>query len=123
LLDSHVILWWVTAPSKIKSDAMKALIADDNELFASAASWWELAIKRAIGRLRFDADQVLLKLDEGEVNRLDVTFGDAEISAGLAKHHNDPFDRMLAAQALTNGLAVMTRDKSFDEYGVPVIRA
>ncbi|HEY6577794.1 MAG TPA: type II toxin-antitoxin system VapC family toxin [Rhizomicrobium sp.] len=123
LLDSHVILWWLTTPAKLRKAAFSVLLADDTEIFVSAASWWELAIKRALGRIRFDFDGILAKLLQANVVKLDVTFAHAENSAALPAHHSDPFDRMLAAQARCEGLVLMTRDKAFELYSVATIPA
>lgn len=122
LLDSHIILWWLSSPAKLRKPALAALAAEETELYVSAASWWELAIKRSLGRLRFDMADILVKLARGRVNKLDVTFAHAERAANLPLHHSDPFDRMLAAQALCEQFVVVTRDKAFEGYGVPVLQ-
>lgn len=123
LLDSHVILWWLTNPGKLRKPALELLFTDDAEIFVSSASWWELSVKRALGRLRFDARTVLAKLNAGSVAKLDVTFDHAERAASLPMHHSDPFDRMLAAQALSVGLTLVTRDKAFDAYRIATFPA
>ncbi len=123
LLDSHVILWWLANPRALRAEALDKLELTENELFVSAASWWELGIKRALQRLRFDMDALAKFLDRGNAYRLSVTFAHAEMAANLPAHHSDPFDRMLAAQARAEDLVLMTRDKVFDLYEVPVIRA
>jgi PIN domain nuclease of toxin-antitoxin system len=123
LLDSHVILWWLAKPGALKADALDALESTQNELFVSAATWWELGIKRALQRLRFDLDAMKKLLDRAEASRLPVTFDHAERAAALPPHHSDPFDRMLAAQATDEGLVLMTRDKAFEPYNIPIFRA
>ena len=97
---------------------MGLLNADGSELFVSAASWWELSIKRALGRLRFDAGDVLAKLSQASVSHLDITFAHAERAAALPVLHGDPFDRMLVAQSVVEGLTVMTRDRALEGYGI-----
>jgi PIN domain nuclease of toxin-antitoxin system len=123
LLDSHVILWWFGQPRELAGQALEALELPDNEIYVSAASWWELGIKRALGRLRFDVAEVSEKLEQANARRLPITFLHAERAAALPAYHGDPFDRMLAAQALSEGLIVMTRDKSFVPYNVPILPA
>ena len=123
LLDSHVVLWWLTSSAKLRKSAFAILNSDEAELFVSAASWWELSIKRALGRLSFDATAVLVKLAQANVIKLDVTFVHAERAAGLPAHHSDPFDRMLAAQALSESCTLMTRDAALALYGVATVAA
>lgn len=121
LLDSHVILWWLENPLKLRKNALSVLHDEESDLYVSAASWWELGIKRALGRLRFDTADMYRKLSQGRITRLDVTFAHAEKAANLPSFHADPFDRMLLAQALHEDLVLMTRDKAFERYGVPVL--
>jgi PIN domain nuclease of toxin-antitoxin system len=123
LLDSHVILWWLARPKALKKDALDKLELSENELFVSAASWWELGIKRALQRLQFDIDALAGFLDRANAHRLSVTFAHAESAATLPLHHSDPFDRMLAAQTLAEGLVLMTRDRAFEPYRIPIFPA
>jgi PIN domain nuclease of toxin-antitoxin system len=123
LLDSHVVLWWFEKPTTLHKDLLPILSAADNELFFSAASWWELGIKRALRRIQFDPAVVSSKMDETYVQRLSVTFAHAEAAAALPLHHADPFDRMLIAQASTEGLVLATRDKAFRAYGISLVKA
>ena len=123
LLDSHVILWWLAKPGALKKDALEKLELSENELFVSAASWWELGIKRALQRLQFDIDALAGFLDRANATRLSVTFAHAQAAATLPPHHSDPFDRMLAAQTLEEGLVLMTRDQAFGPYRIPIFPA
>ena len=92
-------------------------------LFVSAASWWELGLKHALKRLRFEQAAVSEKLERANERRLPITFAHTERAATLPLHHADPLDRMLAAQALEEGLVQMTRDKAFARCNVPVLPA
>jgi PIN domain nuclease of toxin-antitoxin system len=123
LLDSHVILWWLSGSGRLSAKALAALEAPDSELFVSAASWWELGIKKALGRVVFDAAAVTNKLAEAHVQRILVTFDHAETAAALPPHHSDPFDRMLIAQASLEQLVLATRDAAFAPYGIPLLKA
>ena len=123
LLDSHVVLWWFARPEGLRKQALTAVESVENELFVSAASWWELAIKRSLKRLSFDQVAISNLLDRANARRLAITFDHAESAAALPNHHADPFDRMLVAQALAEDLTLLTRDKELARYGVPLLRA
>jgi len=96
-------------------------MAGDSELFVSAASWWELAIKRVLGRVRFDAAKVREALRQRDVQILPVTLDHAEQAGSLPALHGDPFDHMLVAQAMSESLRLLTRDKQLKRYGDPVL--
>lgn len=121
LLDTHVLLWWLggRAISKAAGDA----IADpDNEADVSAASAWEIAIKKAIGKLAAP-DDLEDQIRDGGFTPLPIRIDHALVAGELPRHHDDPFDRMLAAQATVEGLVVVTRDRRFADYGVQVLPA
>lgn len=120
LLDTHALLWWVTTP-EVLSPALLDLLADrSNELLLSVAVPWELAIKTNTGKL--DAGKILREIEFGRLKD-DMHVLPAEVShiirAGmLPLHHRDPFDRLLAAQALELGVPIVSLDTKFDLYGV-----
>ena len=100
--------------------AAREAIATADIVWVSAVSGWEVAIKTALGRLRLDEPfHVLLKADD--FTELPLTLAHGGTLAGLAPHHIDPFDRVLVAQALTEGATVVTHDRAFAPYGVPVL--
>jgi PIN domain nuclease of toxin-antitoxin system len=122
LLDAHALLWWLADDPELDAGA-RALIADpDNEVFVSAATVWEIAIKRALGKLEAPPD-LAGTLDELGFAEAPVTAADAERAGGLDPHHRDPFDRMLVAQAARLDAAVMTRDAIFARYGTETLPA
>ena len=88
----------------------------------SAASWWELGIKKSLGRLDVDWPLVRAILQRNRIAMLNVTFDHADAAAGLPLHHGDPFDRMLVAQASFEGLTLLTRDEKLEAYGPAVLR-
>lgn len=88
----------------------------------SAASAWEIAIKRAQGRLEAPQD-LAAAVAKQSFRPLPIRFEHAAAAGDLPRHHRDPFDRMLIAQAMVEGLTIMTRDTSFEAYGVPLLRA
>ena len=103
------------------SEARSIITAPDAELFFSAASWWELAIKNALGRLKFDMARARQILSKNEIALLAVTFDHGDRAATLADHHRDPFDRMLVAQAMFENLTLLTRDAQLKAYGSHVL--
>jgi PIN domain nuclease of toxin-antitoxin system len=121
LLDTHVLLWWLLDMEALSSVA-RATIADTaNEIFVSAASAWEIAIKYKQGKLleaaAFIADLEGAITDEGFA-ALPVTIVDGQRAGSLPLHHKDPFDRMLIAQALAGSHPLVSNERLFDRYGV-----
>ncbi|HEY4940953.1 MAG TPA: type II toxin-antitoxin system VapC family toxin [Rhizomicrobium sp.] len=121
LLDSHVLLWWADGSAQLGARAKSLLSAGNAEVFVSAASWWEISIKKAHGRLAVDLSVLESELRARSVKRLDMSFAHARAAAGLPPHHGDPFDRMLVAQADVEGLSLLTRDKRLKTYGSMVL--
>jgi PIN domain nuclease of toxin-antitoxin system len=120
LLDTHVLIWWDEG-RRLTPGARRG-IQDAEEVFVSAASAWEIAIKFALGRLRPSRTVAEAAADSGFME-LPVTFRHASRVGTLPPHHRDPFDRLLVAQADVEGLAIVTRDPAFEPYGVEVLRA
>lgn len=119
LLDSHVFLWWRLDSRKLKQAARTA-IARADLVFVSAASVWEITIKQALGRVVVD-DSLSALIEASEFSPLNVTVRHAERVGLLPPHHGDPFDRMLIAQALVEGLTIVSHDEQFEPYGVAII--
>lgn len=119
LLDTHALLWWLAGdPIEPKASAR---IADPAVLVAvSAASVWEVGIKAALGKLRFDGS-IAVEARRGGFESLAISFAHAELAGGLPQHHRDPFDRMLIAQAQLEKLTIVTRDPEFAAYDVEVL--
>ena len=120
LLDTLVVIWWDEG-KRLLSGAQVA-IREAEEVFVSSASAWEIAIKAGLGRLR-PTRRLRDAVAESGFTELPVSFAHAERIGQLPNHHRDPFDRLLIAQALEEGLTVVTRDPAFVGYGVPVIPA
>ena len=120
LLDTHVVLWWLDG-TRLGAEVTDR-IADPSELVVvSAASIWEASIKAALGKLETPEALSRAVVDEG-FEPLPITFDHAERAGALPPHHRDPFDRMLAAQALIEGLTIVTHDPAFDPYGLDLIK-
>ena len=123
LLDTHVLLWWIEDDPRLRAQPRAAIIDPDNDVVVSAATIWEAAIKRALGKLRFETPVLLDTLSRGGIRVLPITAEHAPTAGDLPRHHDDPFDRMLVAQAIAEGLTVITRDAWFRSYQVAIIRA
>ena len=117
LLDTHVFLWWLAGDAALGLKAKAAIGDGRNDIFVSAASVWEIAIKRALGKLEAPEDMEKIVEDE-EFVRLPVSLFHAEAAGRLPPLHNDPFDRMLIAQAQAEGLVFLTADAEISRYGV-----
>ena len=126
LLDTHVWLWMLADPGRIRSDLRSELGDDKTRLLLSAASSWEIAIKWALGRLSLPeppATYVPSRMQRTNVEPLAVTHSHALQVATLARYHRDPFDRLLVAQAQLEGVPLLTADRVFDAYDVKIVRA
>ena len=121
LLDTHALLWALATPSRLSTRAAEAVRSADNEIFVSAANVWEISIKAALGKLDADVDEVVREVSDVGFSSLSITLPHARRVRALAPHHRDPFDRMLVAQALEEGLVVVTHDPAFDAYAVPLL--
>ncbi|MEB3196518.1 MAG: type II toxin-antitoxin system VapC family toxin [Candidatus Sericytochromatia bacterium] len=120
LLDTQIALWWLAEPGKLTSTAFKAIQSPSHEVFVSAASVWEMAIKQQLGKLEIPGSPQPV-LEAGEIQLLDVSAEDGWCAGSLPPLHRDPFDRMLVAQALRLGLVVVTRDEHIPKYGVATL--
>ncbi len=122
LLDTHVLVWAAGEPDKLSDEALRLIEAPDNELFFSAASLWEIAIKSSLGRSDFAEDARVLRrglLDNG-YSELPVVSEHAVAIVGLPPIHKDPFDRILIAQAMIEGITLLTADGIVAQYAGPI---
>jgi PIN domain nuclease of toxin-antitoxin system len=119
LLDTHVWLWMQAEPEKLGAQA-RALVEDgDTELLFSAVSVWEIAIKVGLGKLALPepvSRYVPSRMQSSGVSPLALTHAHAAAVADLPRHHRDPFDRVLVAQALSEGVPILSSDAQFDAY-------
>ena len=122
LLDAHALLWWLADDATLAEGARRAIADPSNDVLVSAATIWEIEIKRALGKLEAP-DGLGKAIDEASFDALPIIVADAERAGRLPPHHRDPFDRMLVAQASRIDALVVSRDGSFDPYDVDVIRA
>ena len=122
LLDTQILLWAAGQPDRLSAAARKQLKDPGNELLFSAASIWEITIKNSLGRDDFRVEPRVLRrslLDNG-YSELPITSEHAVNIEGLTDVHKDPFDRMLLAQALTEGMVLLTSDARLARYKGPV---
>lgn len=122
LLDTHLLLWAALTPARMSPDAQAILDNEDTELFFSAASLWEVAIKQGLGRADFQVDARVLRrglLDNG-YSELPIGSEHAVAIDCLPPIHKDPFDRLLIAQATVEGITLLTSDQLVAQYPGPV---
>jgi PIN domain nuclease of toxin-antitoxin system len=122
LLDAHTVLWWLADDPALEESARRAIADPANDVLVSAATVWEIEIKRALGKLDAPTDLVDA-IDTAGFDALPITAADAERAGRLPPHHRDPFDRLLVAQATRLDAAIVTRDASFERYEVNVLPA
>jgi PIN domain nuclease of toxin-antitoxin system len=121
LLDTHALLWWL-ADEGLSAQAREAIADPDNLVAVSAASAWEISIKKALGKLAAP-DDLEQQIQAGGFTALPISIAHGIAAGRLARHHEDPFDRVLIAQAITEGMTIVTRDKRFDDYAVALLPA
>ena len=121
LLDTHAFLWWIGDDDSLGIKARKAIANERNECFLSIASCWEMAIKKSLGNLEipepvdgFIAEQVAMN----HFSIVPIDLRHVSHVSRLAFHHRDPFDRLLAAQATEEGMAIVSADSIFQKYKV-----
>jgi PIN domain nuclease of toxin-antitoxin system len=122
LLDTHLLLWAAGQPNQLSARARKLIASPANELLFSAASIWEVAIKRGLGRSDFQADPRLLRrglLDNG-YSELPILSDHVVAIDSLPPIHKDPFDRLLVAQATVEGITLLTGDSVVAQYPGPI---
>jgi PIN domain nuclease of toxin-antitoxin system len=121
LLDTHTFLWWLSGDDSLSATARTAIADEDNSIFVSAASAWEIATKHRIGKLPgvaaivTDLDRAIV--DQGFIG-LPISLRHGQTAGALPGPHRDPFDRMLIAQAMLENLVLVSNEQPFDAYGV-----
>lgn len=122
LLDTHTFLWWLQNNPRLGSRARELISETSNEIYVSAASLWEISIKKSLGKLQAPDGLDSAVGDEGFA-ALPISLFHAERAGALAPLHRDPFDRMLVAQSQAEGLEILSADSELARYGVKVINA
>ncbi|MGQ0511886.1 MAG: type II toxin-antitoxin system VapC family toxin [Betaproteobacteria bacterium] len=121
LLDTHALLWWVDGGGSLSPAQLRAIGRPANQVCVSVASAWEMSIKASLGKLELAAsvgEYIARHLAANRFQLLEIGLAHAARVEQLPYHHRDPFDRLLAAQALEEGLVLVSRDAVFARYGV-----
>lgn len=122
LLDTHILLWAAGDTDKLTDETKKIIQSDNNQLYYSVASIWEIVIKNGLGRQDFQVDVDILRrglIDNG-YNELPILSEHVAAINHLPQLHKDPFDRMLIAQAITEGIILLTADRIISQYQGPI---
>ena len=121
LLDTHALIWALTAPERLPQSLLEIVDKANTNVFASAASAWEIAIKVALGRLRFPIERLPAALVDAAFKELRVNIAHGLEMSRLPLIHRDPFDRLLVAQARCEGLTLVTRDPTVRRYAIKTL--
>ena len=122
LLDTHTFVWCLSDVPSLTEEARTAIAEPRNDVFVSAVTGWEISVKRAKGRM-IAPDNLSAMIGEKGFIHLPLTFHHAEQAGNLPMHHRDPIDRILVAQALAEGLVLVTRDAFIPLYGIRTMAA
>lgn len=118
LLDTHTLLWWTTDDKRLQVPERDAIADEDSIVWVSAASLWEISIKASLGRLELDSVNLGRELERNNFLELPILWRHAESAGSLPRHHDDPFDRMLIAQAQAEQLVLVSYESVFRDYDV-----
>ena len=118
LLDTHVLLWWLSDDRKLAKNARDIIADSNNDVLVSSASLWEVAIKASLGRLEIELDDLENAIVRNGFRPLPIGFRHAVTVGRLPAIHRDPFDRMLVAQARVEELRLVSHDRVFERYGL-----
>lgn len=121
LLDTHALLWWLSDDLRLSRPARRAIPDPANTLTVSAAVGYEIAYKQNLGRLPALPEMLPERLRREGIGALPITFDHAIAAAALPGPHRDPWDRIMMAQAMAEDCRVVTVDRIFNDYGVPVL--
>jgi len=117
LLDTTVLGWWLADPARLDAEERAAVADAANQIWYSAVSLWEMEVRRTLGRVRYDPQELVESLSAGGIDELPFVARHAVAAGKLMGEAGDPFDRMLAAQAICEGLHIVTHDKVFADHG------
>lgn len=116
LLDTHILIWWMTGDRKLSKSIASVIGAEDSDVAVSAAALWEIAIKRALGRIDIHMGEMLGAISSDGFAELPVRFVHTSRLEALPRYHDDPFDRMQIAQAIVEGRRLVSHDDTVLAY-------
>lgn len=116
LLDTHILVWWVAGDRKLPKSLRDRIAAAENDVWVSAATFWELSIKLRLGRIAIDLEELRKATNADGFSELSVQIAHTLRLPTLPDHHKDPFDRLLIAQSIVDGLRLVTRDEAILAY-------
>jgi len=123
LLDTQALLWWLELDARLAPEARASIDDPRNEAVVSIVSFWEIAVKVRIGKLKADIGTIARIVEEERFTRLGIEDAHLQALLGLPRHHGDPFDHLLIAQAIAEGAAFVTGDRLASRYPVAVVSA
>ena len=121
LLDTHVYLWWLTGSRRLSALARDGIADPNRAVYVSAVSIWEARIKERLGRLDLGRHDLVEEIAKNDFLELPISAVHGRCAGRLPPHHDDPFDRMLVAQAATEGLSLVSRDRALSAYEVSLL--
>ena len=118
LIDTHTFLWFVEGSNQLSDKVLQIISSNDNDVLLSIASLWEISIKSSLGKLKINDsfDTVIKDVRDNNINILPIEFNHILANHNLEHHHKDPFDRIIAAQCLSEDLDIISKDSIFDLY-------
>lgn len=123
LVDTHAVIWFITDSPNLPVAVRKIIEEKENNCYVSLASFWEMGIKYSLDRLELNAglEVIFQIIEESGFELLPITPGHVLEIAKMQFYHQDPFDRLIIGQAITEDLCIVTKDEQFQKYGVPII--
>ncbi|WP_372947578.1 type II toxin-antitoxin system VapC family toxin [Mariniphaga sp.] len=123
LIDTHTVIWFITEDKKLPTNTKRIIEDVDNKCYVSIATYWEIAIKQSLGRLDLNSDleKIFRIIEETGFEVLPITVKQILENAKLDFHHQDPFDRIIIAQAIHENLSIVTKDSQFRKYKIPLV--
>jgi len=116
LLDTHILLWWVMGDRRLPKSLSTIVASSDSDVAVSAATMWEITIKRMLGRIDVDLEELRASIAADGFSELPLRFSHSLKLEVLPRHHDDPFDRILIAQSIAEGRRLVTKDEEILRY-------